>query len=136
MSRWKMFLEEPRGTNLKKIWFAIGRWFYLDYIQTFWILTTIILCLIIYKLINLYGSTYEFSVFLDLAGNTHVYVLVSNWNNHASNQRWVNLGSQLQSLIAFQEFLKKKIFILILVHALSQVSKYLLILFQSLKIEV
>lgn len=43
---------------------------------------------------------------LDFAGHAHVNILISNRNNHSSDQRWVNLCGEENSLIRLNEFLK------------------------------
>lgn len=49
----------------------------------------------------------DVGVLLDLAGDAHVDVLITNGNDHSSDQRRVDLGRQLDALVGLQEGLKK-----------------------------
>uniref|UniRef100_T1E7J5 Putative secreted protein n=1 Tax=Anopheles aquasalis TaxID=42839 RepID=T1E7J5_ANOAQ len=52
------------------------------------------------------GRSDDVGVLLDLTGNAHVDVLVTDRHNHASNQRRINLGGKLNGLVRFQECLE------------------------------
>lgn len=41
----------------------------------------------------------QVSVFLDLAGNAHVDVLITNRDDHTANNRWIDLRCEMNGLV-------------------------------------
>lgn len=50
----------------------------------------------------------DIGVLLDLAGDAHVHVLITDRDDHSSDQRWVDLGRQLDALVGLQERLENR----------------------------
>lgn len=58
---------------------------------------------------NYLGSGFnQIGVPLDLGGNAHIDVLVSNGHNQTAQQSWINICLQQDGLAWFQEFLQQQ----------------------------
>lgn len=49
--------------------------------------------------VSLDGKVDQVGVFLDLAGDAHVDVLVTDRDDHAADDRWVDLGCEMNGLV-------------------------------------
>lgn len=60
---------------------------------------------------NLNWQVDQVGVFLDLAGDAHVDVLVANGDDHTADDRWIDLGCEMNGLVWLDEFLQWKMII-------------------------
>lgn len=55
---------------------------------------------------TLNSGTDDFGEFLNLARHTHIHILITNADNHATNQSRVDLGGQLNAFFRLDELLQ------------------------------